>query len=87
MAPVSATGALETERSHMKELGAGGGTIRASTFRHTRDPKPRPPPTGAEPTERPKGSGESQTPYFKAGNPKQLERTLYSSKVEGNIPA
>ena len=26
-----------------------------------------------------------QAPYFTAGNPKQLARTLYSSKVEGNL--
>ena len=27
-----------------------------------------------------------QTPYFAAGNPKCLQRTLYSSQVQGNLP-
>jgi tetratricopeptide (TPR) repeat protein len=48
MAPVSATGALETERSHMVRLGAGGGASDASTSRQTRDEKPRPPPFEAD---------------------------------------
>jgi hypothetical protein len=45
MAPVSATGALETERSRMKAFGAGGGATYVPTFRKIGEEEPRPPPT------------------------------------------